>query len=404
MARPLVTVQSPSGKFKGTVTFPDVFLSPIRTDIIQDVHTKMNKNHRQPYAVSSLAGEDTSAISWGTGRAVSRIPRVKGGGTHRSGQGAFGNMCRKGRMFAPTKIWRRWQVQVPLAQKRYAVCSALAATAVAPLVMARGHRISGIPEVPLVVADNEIQGLSKTKDAITLLRSLGLAPELEKVVKSQHIRPGKGKGRNRKYQTSKGPLIVHGKNRENSTIEQAFRNIPGVELINVSRLNLLTLAPGGHVGRLIVWTESAFNDLNNIFGTRKTFATQKRGFKPPRAVITNCDIARIINSPEVQTRLREKKKVTRAAVRHNPLKNFKTMIKLNPYALTKRRRVYREERKKANRTAEESKKEKKLAFARAAAQRKKHPRKAFKTLLNKVVAAPVRTDIEIGVLAGKQLL
>jgi len=309
--RPLVTVQSTSGKFKATTAFPEVFLSPIRTDLIQDVHTKMNKNHRQPYAVSSLAGEDTSAISWGTGRAVSRIPRVKGGGTHRSGQGAFGNMCRKGRMFAPTKIWRRWHVKINLNQKRFAACAALAATAVAPLVMARGHRISNIAEVPLVVADNDIQGISKTKDAVAFLNALGLQPELKKVEDSRHIRAGKGKARNRKYVQSKGPLIVHNKNRENSTIEQAFRNIPGVELANVTRLNLLSLAPGGHVGRLIVWTESAFNELNNIYGTRKTLSKQKNGFSLPRSVITSCDIARIINSSEVQTQLLEKKRVVR---------------------------------------------------------------------------------------------
>lgn len=42
-----------------------------------------------------------SAESWGTGRAVARIPRISGSGTHRSGQGAFGNMCRKGRMAFP---------------------------------------------------------------------------------------------------------------------------------------------------------------------------------------------------------------------------------------------------------------------------------------------------------------
>lgn len=67
----------------------------------------------------------TSAESWGTGRAVARIPRVGGGGTQRSGQGAFGNMCRGGRMFAPTKIWRRWHRKVNINQKRYAVASAL---------------------------------------------------------------------------------------------------------------------------------------------------------------------------------------------------------------------------------------------------------------------------------------
>ena len=60
----------------------------------------------------------TSAESWGTGRAVSRIPRVPGGGTHRAGQGAFGNMCRGGRMFAPTKTWRRWHRKVNVNEKR----------------------------------------------------------------------------------------------------------------------------------------------------------------------------------------------------------------------------------------------------------------------------------------------
>lgn len=39
-----------------------------------------------------FTGHQTSAESWGTGRAVARIPRVRGGGTHRSGQGAFGNV------------------------------------------------------------------------------------------------------------------------------------------------------------------------------------------------------------------------------------------------------------------------------------------------------------------------
>lgn len=55
------------------------------------------KNRRQPYAVNENAGMQHSAESWGTGRAVARIPRISGGGTHRSGEGAFGNMCRQGR-------------------------------------------------------------------------------------------------------------------------------------------------------------------------------------------------------------------------------------------------------------------------------------------------------------------
>ena len=87
------------------------------------------------------SGHQTSAESWGTGRAVARIPRVRGGGTHRSGQGAFGNMCRGGRMFAPTKTWRRWHRRINVQQKRYAMCSAIAATGVTGLVMSKGNAI-----------------------------------------------------------------------------------------------------------------------------------------------------------------------------------------------------------------------------------------------------------------------
>jgi len=395
----LVTVQSPSGK-KGSTPFPEVFLSPIRTDFINMVHTKLNKNHRQPYAVSALAGEDTSAVSWGTGRAVSRIPRVNGGGSHRSGQGAYGNMCRKGRMFAPTKIWRRWHVKVNIDQKRFATCAALAATAVAPLVMARGHRISRIPEVPLVVADVDLGAVSKTKEAVTLLKSLGLGEELKKVQDSRHIRAGHGKARNRKYVQSKGPLVIHNTTKDSAFV-RALRNIPGVELSNVTRLNLLQLAPGGHSGRLIVWTESAFNQLNNIFGTRKTPSLLKKGFQPPRSVLTNCDISRIINSSEVQSQLNEKKAKAKRAPSHvNPLNNLKVMAKLNPHAVTAKRNARRETRKKANRTLEERKRDTKLKRARKQAEHKKNPRKAFKELLLTPTVAPVRSDVEIGVLVG----
>ena len=78
-----------SGK---NVTLPAVFKARIRLDTVKFVHTNLHKNNRQPYAISELAGHQTSAESWGTGRAVARIPRVRGGGTHRSGQGAFGNV------------------------------------------------------------------------------------------------------------------------------------------------------------------------------------------------------------------------------------------------------------------------------------------------------------------------
>jgi large subunit ribosomal protein L4e len=98
--RPIVNVYSINGvKITNTIPVPAVFSAPIRPDIVRFVHTNMSKNNLQPYAVSDKAGEQTSAESWGTGRAVARIPRVNGSGTHRAGQAAFGNMVRGGRMF-----------------------------------------------------------------------------------------------------------------------------------------------------------------------------------------------------------------------------------------------------------------------------------------------------------------
>ena len=74
------------------VVLPAVFSVGIRPDIVNFVHTNISKNRRQGHAVNFFAGMKHSAESWGTGRAVSRIPRVGGSGTSRNGQGAFGNM------------------------------------------------------------------------------------------------------------------------------------------------------------------------------------------------------------------------------------------------------------------------------------------------------------------------
>ena len=67
-SRPTVSIIGKDGAPTGsTHTMPAVFTSPIRPDIVQEVHKGMAKNKRQPYAVSEKAGHQTSAESWGTG-------------------------------------------------------------------------------------------------------------------------------------------------------------------------------------------------------------------------------------------------------------------------------------------------------------------------------------------------
>lgn len=335
-ARPLVTVYSDKNESTGShVKLPAVLKAPIRIDLVNFVHTNMRKNRRQPYAVNRYAGHQTSAESWGTGRAVARIPRVRGGGTHRSGQGAFGNMCRGGRMFAPTKVWRRWHRRTNVNQKRYAVCSAIAATAVPALVMSKGHMIMGTPEVPLVVSD-AIQDYKKTKEAVRFLKSFKAWEDIKKVYKSHRKRAGKGKMRNRRFIKRLGPCIIYEKD---NGIKRAFRNIPGVTLMNVQKLNLLRLAPGGHVGRFCIWTESAFKKLDSIYGTWKKQSQEKQNYNLPMPTMVNTDLNRILRSQEITSQLRpaNRKAPVRRGVKKNPLKNIKVMFKLNPYAMTQKR-------------------------------------------------------------------
>ncbi|KYQ93837.1 60S ribosomal protein L4 [Tieghemostelium lacteum] len=338
MNRPFVQVYDQENKVVGKVKLPAVLNTPIRPDLVNFVHTQLNKNDRQAYAPASYAGEQTSAESWGTGRAVSRIPRVPGSGTHRSGQGAFGNMCRGGRMFGPNKVWRRWNRKVNTNQKRFAVCSALAASAIPALVMARGHKINGIQEVPLVIANSAINELTKTAKAVTLLKAINAYTDVQRAIDSKHVRPGVGKSRNRRYRIRRGPLVVcAGK----SKLSYAFRNLPGVEVANVSRLNLLKLAPGGHLGRFVIWTQEAFEQLDKVFGTVSKASQNKTSFRLPRPVMQNADVQRIVASDEIQSAVKASqvvvKRPTKAIKRSNPLKNLSAMIKLNPQASAVRR-------------------------------------------------------------------
>ncbi|KCV72963.1 50S ribosomal protein L4e [Fonticula alba] len=322
MTVPLIkVVNSTTG---AEVALPAVFSAPIRADVVNFVHTNLAKNKRQPYAISDMSGHQHSAESWGTGRAVSRIPRVAGSGTHRASQGAFGNMCRAGRMFAPTKVWRRWHRNVNVNQRRFAVASAIAASAVTPLVLARGHRVERVASIPLVI-DNSAQSIVKTKDAIALLAKLHALKDINKVKATKKIRAGRGKMRNRRYVQRKGPLVVFS---EDNGIVKAFRNIPGIELAHVERLNLLQLAPGGHLGRFIIWTQDAFTKLDEVY------KTQKAGYTLPEHLLTNPDVTSLLASPEIKAVLKARgpSKTKRAFRKKNPLTNLEAMLRLNPYA------------------------------------------------------------------------
>jgi large subunit ribosomal protein L4e len=144
------------------------------------------------------------------------------------------------------------------------------------------------------------------------------------------MRAGKGKMRNRRFVQRRGPLVIYDKD---DGIVKAFRNLPGVDICQVDRLNLLQLAPGGHVGRFMVWTESAVAKLDGIYGTGEGETPTKKKFLLPRSIMANSDVARIINSDEIQSIIRPiAERRMWIPRKKNPLRNKEELFKLNPHA------------------------------------------------------------------------
>jgi len=129
-------------------------------------------------------------------------------------------------------------------------------------VVARGHHVEDVQQIPPVVT-SELEKLKKTKDVEEILINLGVLSDIYRVKQSRKIRAGKGKLRGRKIKQAVGPLIVVA---ENKGIVKAARNIPGVDIVTVNNLNAEILAPGTHAGRLTIWTSSAVERLNELYG------------------------------------------------------------------------------------------------------------------------------------------
>jgi len=248
---------------------------------------------------------------------------------------------------------------VNLRQRRHALASALAASSVWGLVNARGHRINNVPQLPLVL-DNEVNQVSKTKEAVALLKAFGLYEDVERVMKSKSLRPGRGKMRNRRFRMRRGPLVVV--DDQAQALERALRNIPGVDVLNVNRLNIRNLAPGGQLGRLLVFTEGALAELKQQFGSLRGSGTVRKNYLLRREVLSNPDIGQIINSDEVQKALRDKKKnkVLHSRQKKNPFRNKNMMDFLNPFnkelramrqkGASKTRRIRKERKAQTNKS------------------------------------------------------
>ena len=239
-----------NGEVVEEIGLPHAFSEEFRPDIIRKAVHAIQSHRRQPYGPNPLSGINYAAENWGPGQGYARVPRLKGGRRAVIVPQAVG-----GRRAHPPKPQKNWNEKVNRKEMRKALRSALSATVIPEIVRERGHVFEG--DLPKIVVD-DFEGLKKTKDVIEVLKAIGVYDDVLRAAERKRIRAGKGKMRGRRYTKKKSLLIVTSKN---SDVLKASRNLPGVDAVEARNLNVELLAPGGHAGRLVVYTKSALSYL-----------------------------------------------------------------------------------------------------------------------------------------------
>ena len=247
-----------SGKPGASVDLPAVFSTPLRPDLVSRAWWILNSHSLQPYGRDPMAGERTSAETSNppTGRGISRIPRVKGAGSNRSGQAGGVASTVKGRLPHPPRSEKVIYRKINVKERKLALDTAIAFTGDANAVAWRGHK-AGKLKFPVVVSD-DVEAIEKTAALESFLQSLGLSDELKRIYGGVKRRSGKARMRGRTTKKKVGPLIVIANDRG---VGKAAASIPGLEVAKVDSLSVLPLAPGGVAGRLTLWTASSVDAL-----------------------------------------------------------------------------------------------------------------------------------------------
>ena len=254
-----INVYNLDGKKKGFIDKPKVFDVKPRIDLIQIASLVFQSKNKQIQGRDKRAGLRNTAEGWGTGHGISRAPRIKGSGFITARNVGRVPFAKGGRQTHPRKTKKKIKKKINKRINKLSIISAISASGDKAWVKKGGYIIEHMPEIPLVV-DDKIQTIKKTTGIYSILCSLGLEENLIKIKKNVKIRAGKGKSRGRKYKKKKGILIVI---KDDFGIIKASRNIPGTDVIKIENLSINNLAPGGSSGRLILWTQSAINDLHN---------------------------------------------------------------------------------------------------------------------------------------------
>ncbi len=257
-------IVSPDNKEVGKQKLPEQFEEAIRPDLIKRAVEAVQSSKRQPYGADPRAGKKAAArlsrrrrdYKGAYGKGISRVPRktLVRRGMQMIWVGAFAPGTVKGRRAFPP-VPRDFTQKINDKERKKAIRSALAAAVDKNIVAARGHKA---PEHYPFIVSTDFEKINKTSELLKAFEALGLHDELERGGRRE-VRAGKGKMRGRRYKQATGPLLV-----VSGTCEalKSAKNVPGVDVVEVTRVNAELLAPGTHPGRLTLFTHAAIQKID----------------------------------------------------------------------------------------------------------------------------------------------
>ncbi|MCL4325391.1 MAG: 50S ribosomal protein L4 [Candidatus Thermoplasmatota archaeon] len=247
-------VYSIEGTEKGSMEVPAIFLSNIRSDIINKIVKVMESNARVPYGADKLAGMKHSVEWAGKGRGVARTPRLMDSLTGAQAPNTVG-----GREAHPPKSEKNYKRKINKKEMKIGFTSALSASADIDKIRARGHIMEKELTLPIVV-EEAIESVNSTKEAKKILLALGLWNDVLKSKKRKKERAGKGKIRGRRLKRRRGILVVV----SSGSRALGFNNLDGVEVKSIKEINVSDLAPGGMPGRLTIYSKNAMSVITEV--------------------------------------------------------------------------------------------------------------------------------------------
>ena len=252
------------GAVKGSVELPEVFATDYKPKLIHRAVLAMQSAKKQPKGADPRAGKKQTALYVGIRDAPAynrsmnvehaRLPRLRNRGTLLAGRTAGVPHVVGGTAAHPLKSWEVTREYINKKERKAALKSAIATSAMKELVE---KRFIVEKDLPIIVED-ALEAIVKTRDVVAALGKIGVGKDLENARGKVRKRAGKGKSRGRLWKEKKSVLIVSAKN---SPILRAARNLPGVDTVTVTSLNVELLAPGAEAGRLVVWTKGAIEEL-----------------------------------------------------------------------------------------------------------------------------------------------